>query len=109
MTIREYIQQRANLVRWAVVLWMIAMFTWQVFNPIRAHYLGQLKFVATIAPVIAFAAVIGWRTRCPRCETRFHRETWFAQRSKFWRTTYDHCTHCGGSIDEPMDSPANRR
>jgi hypothetical protein len=111
MTIREYIVRRVNLSRSVVVLWMIAILTSAALRPSFWHGAGArggFWFLASITGMFAVILLIHSRTRCPRCGTRFHRETLFAQRSKFWRTTYDHCSHCGVSIDEPMERPVNQ-
>jgi hypothetical protein len=112
ITIREYIVRRTNLGRGVVVVWMIVMMTVAGMYPSYWHgrnARGGWWFFASFATVLAVLGLIQWRTRCPRCGSRFHRETYFAQRSKFWRATYDRCPRCGVSIDEPMDCPTNRR
>lgn len=109
MTIREYIVRRINLGRGVVIVWMIGMVTVAGMYP--SYWSGLSAgwwFLASVTATVAVVGLIQWRTRCPRCASRFHRETFFAQRSKFWRSTYDRCPHCGVSIDEPMDKPARQ-
>lgn len=88
-----------------VFAWMFGMIGVTAMEP--AHWHGPAAdrgpwFLASLAGLLAVTGLIYWRTRCPRCGSRFHREAWFAQRSKFWSTTYERCGKCGVSLDETM-------
>jgi hypothetical protein len=109
MTIRDYIVRRADLTRAVILVWMLGMIVVGSFFPSFWRHgpdnHADLWFFCSVPALLAVAGWINWRTRCPRCRSRFHREAWFAQRSKFWRDSYNKCAHCGVSLDEPMTKP----
>jgi hypothetical protein len=103
MTIREYIERRANIARVVTVIWVLVVIVVAllVFPRVLAIF-GTASMLVGLIPLFGLYYAIGRWTRCPRCRGSLSNtmtEVIFA-RAK----VPDKCPHCGVSFDAPISS-----
>jgi hypothetical protein len=105
MTIREYAQGRGKLLRifsasWVGVVLILAFAVrpYLTLEDLRAW------ICAAMIPIFAVPMAIGWMTKCPRCNGRLSTVVYSVVRGY---GVPDSCPHCGVSLDEPMENPAD--
>lgn len=106
MTIREYINRRAMLIRYAALLWVIAVLLAVIVAPERYANVEVAQVVAYFLPIVALYA-LAFATRCPTCRFPFA-EAILKTANPFSSEAPDNCPNCGVSFDEPVENPANQ-
>ena len=104
MTIREYLKRRGNRMVLVVLPGIIFWYLSAKFAP-ASFWLNWLSLLVLFAGVVAVFVLMG-RTPCPRCHRPLGKAAGSAA-NLFWRFDV-HCPHCGVSVDEQMDNPANK-
>jgi predicted RNA-binding Zn-ribbon protein involved in translation (DUF1610 family) len=106
MTIREYIQGRARLLRVLTFGWFVLPVALIFMFPHRAKTSAILWLAVGYVAMVAIRYAIAWQTRCPRCGKSLWSVTTRATPPFSKIITYS-CPKCGVSLDEPMQSPDN--
>jgi hypothetical protein len=106
MTIREYIQRRVRLLRIMSFGWVLLLITLFFLSPRRIKSFGVAWILLAYVTMLTARYVIAWQTKCPRCRRSLRQFTLSPITPHFGFS--DSCPHCGVSLDELIDRPANR-
>jgi hypothetical protein len=102
MTIREYIVRRGRFVQgFSLFCVIIGLAVLPFIDPYSTKTTGKAWIVGYFAMVLAVGWLIGFMTKCPRCQRSLG--SLVSQVSSGWRVNLPAaCPHCGASLDEPM-------
>jgi hypothetical protein len=107
MTIREYARGQGRLIRmitlFSIILLLILGFS---IRPYMERDEPLFWLMVAMIPFVVISIAIGWATRCPRCKRSL---STVVDSMVYGFGDDDVCPYCGVSLDEPMESPANRR
>ena len=108
MTIREYIEGRAMLIRIFGCIWIVGALIVMivVFPSISSTNTVPMLGGGLVLGLIICSGIAAL-TECPRCGVSLGDMTYTAAKP-FTDDMPDCCPKCGVSLDEPMESPANR-
>ena len=105
MRIREYVQGRGRLVRLLNLRWIVGPLALLLFIVPGLNQMSIVFGALTAFFLLLVASyAIAWQTKCPRCRDRLFTLTLRAAKPSFARTPA-FCSHCGVSLDEPMEGP----
>ena len=107
MTIRDYVERRARLLKgiWLVAAVAAAVAVYHLPLVHRATSAAGLLLMGVCAGAILTDLTIKTLTKCPRC--RWGLGSLVNKLTRRWGDrTIDVCPHCGVSLDEPFDPTA---
>jgi hypothetical protein len=108
MTIREYVVRRARFVQGFSWFWAIALLGMAMYHPTLIRTPDKAWILAIVVAVLSIDWVVGFTTNCPRCNRSLR--SLVSKVSAAWgNKTIGSCPHCGVSLDEPLENPANRQ